>query len=110
MLHMVWEGVKGKDNHRIITFEGEELGTLTICYNEHETRGIAFRVFRTANGELLIHKYVWEYPPVSLERWANARDRVQTTEERWALVYVFPNLAIAAEAGFHGVLTKLNLI
>jgi len=110
MLHMVWEGAKGKDNYRIITFEGEELGTLTICYNEHETRGIVFRVFRMTDGRILIHKFVWEYPPVTLESWEREQDRIPTTAEPWALVYVFSDIESAASAGFHGVLEKLNLI
>jgi hypothetical protein len=110
MRRLVWEGVKKKENCCIIGVEGEELGALTIYYDEHETRGIVFRVFRTADGNILIHKYQWGYPPVPLKRWANERDRVPTTEEPWALVYVFPSLAVAAEAGFHGVLKRLNLI
>jgi hypothetical protein len=107
---LVWEGVKKNNNCSIIQFEGEELGVHTVYYDEFETRGVTFRVFRTTEGEILIHKYAWEYPPVSLERWANARDRVPTTEEKWALVYVFSDLERAAGAGFCGVLKRLNLI
>jgi len=107
---MVWEGAKGKDNYRIITFEGEELVTLTICYNEHEMRGIVFRVFRMTDGRILIHKFVWEYPPVTLESWEREQDRIPTTAEPWVLVYVFSDIESAAGAGFHGVLEKLNLI
>jgi len=110
MLHLVWEGVTRKEDLRIIQFEGEELGSLTICYNEHETRGIVFRVFRMTDGRILIHKFVWEYPPVTLESWEREQDRIPTTAEPWALVYVFSDIESAASAGFHGVLEKLNLI
>jgi len=109
-MHLVWEGVTKKEDLRIMQFEGEELGTLTVCHDDHETRGVTFRVFRTADGQILIHKYMWEYPPVSLESWVNARDRVPTTYERWAFVYVFSSVESAADAGFYDVLKKLNLV
>jgi hypothetical protein len=108
--HLVWEGVTRKENCRVIQFVGEELGDHTVYYDEFETRGVTFRVFRTADGEILIHKCQWEYPPVTLERWERERDLVPTTEEHWALVYVFSSVERAAEAGFHSVLERLNLI
>jgi len=109
-MHLVWEGVTKNEDLRIMQFEGEELGTLTVCHDDHETRGVVFRVFRMADGRILIHKYVWEYPPVTLESWARERDRVPTTAERWAFVYVFSSVESAADAGFHGVLQKLDLV
>jgi len=110
MVHLVWEGAIKKGDCRIIRFEGEELGTLTVCYDEFETRGVTFRVFRTVKGEILIHKHAWEHPPVTLESWASSQDRIPATEERWAFVYAFPSVESAADAGFHGVLKRLDLV
>ena len=84
----LWDGKKnarnGYDhsNYTLIQFTGEELGTWGMTFDDNDTRGVTYTIFRTETGSIIVHRHEWS-------RWQGEGD--------YAKVYEFASLDAAAE-------------
>jgi hypothetical protein len=100
--YQVWTGRKGARNgcdnseYEIIEFTGQELGFLREVEDPTwDNRGTDYRVFRTEDGTVLIHRVDWS-------RWAN--------EDTFANVFEFASLEDAIKAGWRRMLENAGVI
>jgi hypothetical protein len=100
--YKIWTGRAGAKNGcddsdvQQIELAGEELGWLRVSDDPiWDDRGMDYRVFRTENNTILIHRIRWS-------RWQG--------ESTYADVLEFPSLAEAAKAGWRRVLENAGVI
>ena len=96
--YRVWEGRKGpkglRKGSKRIKFVGEDIGFWSDAHPTTDERGTAYRVFRTENGEIIVHRIDWS-------RW--------TTEDDIGIIYRFPDLNAAADQ-FRSVLKNAGVL
>ena len=86
----IWVGEEHKESN-IIEIRAEKLGE---CEDRDDQRGLIYRVYRKADGGIIIHVYDW----------SNVGDG------DCASLFEYASLDEAAQRGFRQVLKKMNLL
>ena len=87
----IWIGEEHKE-HEILEIRAEKLGE---CEDRGERRSLIYRVYRKADGKILVHVYDRADVPGEIDR---------------ASLFEYADLDEAAQRGFRPALQKMNLI
>jgi hypothetical protein len=84
-----------RNNYKTFRFVGQDIGYWSDGHPVTHDCGTSYRVFRTEEGSIIIHRIRWS-------KWAN--------EDDYGTVYKFTNLEDAKEYGFDRILQKARVI